>query len=173
VAADERWAWKELDGPRWWAQLAHDLTADRLGAADHHRRSGALDGIDLRHPLRDPGLVDHVLSLPPELGFDPRLDRPLARRALAGELPERFLLDPRKPFFNRLLEDALRGPDAETVRELLAHPRPELSSLLRPEAVKALENGLFPTSSAAPGAATDVWRIAVLELWLRHGDGSS
>jgi hypothetical protein len=113
-----------------------------------------------------------VLSLPPELAFDPVLDRPLARRALADELPASFLQNPQKPFFNRLLEDALRGPDAQAVAELLRAPHPELARRLRADAVNALHSGLQRPGGAAPKAAMDVWRIALLEMWLRHCDGS-
>jgi hypothetical protein len=162
----ERWGWKRLPGPRWWAQLATVLTEDALGAADQHRREAAMDGVALRHPLRDPALIDLVLALPPELGFDPELDRPLARRAMASDLPPESLAAARKPSFNSLLEHALAGPDAARVRELVREPHPELAARVRREAVA----GLLDTGRGA--AALDLWRLACAELWLRHADGS-
>jgi asparagine synthetase B (glutamine-hydrolysing) len=170
---DERWSWKRLDGPRWWAQLAHMLTADSLGAVDHHRRSGVLDGVELRHPLYDPELVDLVLSLPPELGFDPVLDRPLARRALARDLPADFLATVDKPFFGELLGGALaRDPDRHAVRELLARPHPGLARHLRAGALASGGEPAGGDGAPSPLGAPALWRVAVLELWLRHGGGS-
>jgi asparagine synthase (glutamine-hydrolysing) len=160
--ADDRWAWKSRRGPRWWAHLASMLAGDRLGAADHQRREAAMHGLELRHPLRDPELAGLVLRLPPELGFDPHVDRPLVRRALARELPADVLGPARKPFFNVLLETALAGPDRERLRELLGDPRPELAALVRTGALRdLLEDPRGP-------AALDLWRLATLELWLRR-----
>ena len=83
------------------------------------------------------------------------------RRALAGLLPPETLRDERKPAFNSLLASALEGPDAITLRELVANPSPELAARLRGDAVAA-------------GARTlDLWRIVTLELWLRRLAGSS
>jgi asparagine synthase (glutamine-hydrolysing) len=161
---DSRWAWKRRPGPRWWAHLSHVLVADPLGATDQRRREAALHGLDLRHPLRDPELIDLVLSLPPELAFDPDLDRPLLRRALAGELPDDVLRDTRKPFFDALLRDALSGPDADALRALVAEPPAELAALLRPGAAAAL---LDPAARPASWAL-DAWRVATLAIWLRH-----
>jgi asparagine synthase (glutamine-hydrolysing) len=160
-----RWAWKELPGPRWWAQLASALWGDRVGAADQARRQAAMHGLAARHPLRDPDLIELVLGLPPELGFDPRLDRPLLRRALAGELPAEALRDTRKPFFNALAQDALGGPDLPRLRELLREPHPELAARLRAGEVGAMLARAGP-GGAPPGWEIDLWRVATLELWL-------
>src|SRR4051794_11300184 len=132
-AEDDPWRWKRMRGPRWWAELSHTLTRrpDSLGAADQFRRAGQLAGVELRHPLRDPELVALMLSLPPELGFDPRVDRPLARRALAGSLPEETLRDEHKPTFDSLPTRALGGPDAAALRDLARDPHPELASRVR------------------------------------------
>jgi hypothetical protein len=141
------WEWKRLPGPRWWAQLADTLTYDALGAADQQRRDAALAGVELRHPLRDPDLVELALRLPPALGFDPDVDRPLVRTALAGRLPAHLLETDHKPAFNSLLDAALAGDDAALVRELLGD---------RGEAI---------------GSSLDRFRAASLALWARHQNG--
>ena len=161
--ADARWSWKARGGPRWWAQLASILTDDQLGAADHQRREAAMHGFELRHPLRDPDLIDLVLRLPPALGFDPELDRPLLRRALAGQLPDASLRSTHKPFFNTLLEQALTGPDAAALRGLLGEPRAELAALLHRDRLGTL------LADTQDSNAPDLWRLATLEIWLRHG----
>lgn len=167
---DDRWAWKRDDEPRWWAHKEHLLVDDAVGTSEQASREAAMHGLAFRHPLRGPRLVELMLSLPPELSFDAELDRPLARRALAGRLPPEILRDVRKPAFNALLEDSLKGPDHGAVAELLAAPRPELRRLLRVAEVAALPRWL--RVGAAPRAlALDVWRIAAAELWLRHLGG--
>jgi asparagine synthase (glutamine-hydrolysing) len=165
-AGDDPWAWKRLAGPRWWAQLADSLTdrVDALGAADQLRREGALAGIELRHPLRDPELVDLVLTLPPELAFDPGVDRALARRAMSGALPPEILGDDTKPVFNSILTTGLDGRDGRALRELLAAPHPELARRVRAQAVSALIGG----GARAATWSVDVWRLASLELWLEY-----
>jgi asparagine synthase (glutamine-hydrolysing) len=162
-----RWDWKRRGGPRWWAQLASSLWDDRIGAADQARREAAMNGIEARHPLRDPELIELVLGLPPELGFDPELDRPLLRRALAGELPEETLGDTRKPFFNALACAAMTGPDLSRLRELLREPHPELAARVHADAVSALVAGAG-SGAAPPGWEVDLWRLATLESWLRR-----
>lgn len=165
-AGDDPWAWKRLRGPRWWAQLADALTdrVDALGAADQLRREGALAGLQLRHPLRDPELVDLVLALPPEPAFDPDVDRALARRAMAGALPPEILGDDAKPVFNSILGGGLRGRDDRALRELLADPHPELARRVRADALAALPAG----DPRAPTWGVDLWRLASLELWLEQ-----
>jgi asparagine synthase (glutamine-hydrolysing) len=164
---DGRWDWKRRRGPRWWAQLASLLLDDRVGAADHARRQAAMHGIEARHPLRDPDLIELMLGMPPELGFDPELDRPLLRRALADELPESTLKDTRKPFFNALAQDALAGPDLPRLRELLRDPHPELVAPVRAGALPVLLDRAA-ARRGPPGWDLDLWRVATLELWLRH-----
>ena len=170
-APDPRWHWKSLSGPRWWAHLVHTLTQDAIGAADQQRREAAMHGLDVRHPLRDPELIDLVLALPPELAFDPHLDRPLVRRALAGDLPEATLRDSHKPFFNSLLDGALAGTDAPALRALLRDPHPLLAARVRREVMSEL---LEPSREGlrTPTWGIDLWRLGTLELWLEHRYGS-
>jgi asparagine synthetase B (glutamine-hydrolysing) len=139
---------------------------EALGAPDQLRREARMTGVELRHPLRDPELVDLALRLPPELAYHSRVDRPLARRALAGELPPETLRSDRKPVFNSLLESALQGPDRALVDQLLGDPHPELARLVRGTALdrmRRLGGGTPPVAWAL-----DLWRISQLEMWLRE-----
>lgn len=169
---DDPWFWKRGAPVRWWGQLADVLTgqSDALGAADQLRREAALTGVTMRHPLRDPKLIELVLGLPPELAFHPRLDRPLARRAMRGQLPEDILANEEKPAFNSLLTAALSGRDLAALRSLLDDPHPELARHVRQAAVSSLldrtPDGALPLSWA-----TELWRLASLELWLDHQFG--
>ena len=166
---DDPWGWKRTRAPRWWAHLADALTdrVDALGAADHLRREAGLAGLELRHPLRDAGLVELVLTLPPEHAFDPHLDRALARRALDGIVAPDVLRDDRKPVFNSLLSKGFEGRDRAALRALLADPHPVLARRVRAAALTALLRG--PSHAARPHAwGVDLWRLASIELWLEY-----
>ncbi|MFL5884938.1 MAG: asparagine synthetase B family protein [Thermoleophilaceae bacterium] len=155
-------AWKRRSGPRWWAALVDAVGrgADTLGAADQFRREAHDAGLRAIHPWRDTELIDFVLRLPPELAFDPHLDRPLAREAMKGLVPDRVRLDDAKPYFNDLLADALTGEDRELVGELVTAP--ELEPYIR-------RDGLDELLDARRGVAwsSDGWRVATAAAWLR------
>jgi asparagine synthase (glutamine-hydrolysing) len=162
----DRWAFKRRRGPRWRESLV-DLVvnvSDALGAHDHFRREAELSGLELRHPFRDPQLLDTALAIEPSLHFDPYHDRPVARRAMAGLLPDPVRLSERKPHFNAVLADAL-AIDAAPVRELLGDPRAEVRAYVRP-AVLDDRLAAYPTR-LAPRDLLTVWRAVGLECWLR------
>lgn len=167
-AHSDPWAWKRRAGPRWWAQLAHALTitGDAIGAPDQLRRTSRLAGLELRHPLRDAELVELMLGFSPELGFDPDVDRPLLRRSLRDTLPEDRLRNTTKPVFNSLVDTTLGGSDRRALDELLSDPHPELASRVRVTAVAAMLDR--PAAHDPTTWGLDMWRLASLEMWLRH-----
>jgi asparagine synthase (glutamine-hydrolysing) len=166
-ADDDPWAWKRTPGPRWWAARSTDLTAgpESLGAADQLRREAASADLRFGHPYRDRALVELVLTLPPELAFDARLDRPLAREAMRGELPDVVRDSDRKPVFNRFLADALEG-DLAFVRHLVGAADAAIRPFVDPAGLRAAVLDV-PPARRGPGWPLDVWRVATLECWLR------
>jgi len=166
----DSWAWKLREGPRWWAELADTLTdwSEAIGAPDQFRRDGAMYGFEQRHPLRDPELVDLMLSLPPHLSFDPELDRPLARRAMRDLLPPAVLDNVEKPVFNPLLASCIGAHDRDRIRGLLEKPHPELARRVDVERARAM---LEPGASRPVDWGAAVWRTASLECWLRLQEG--
>jgi asparagine synthase (glutamine-hydrolysing) len=165
------WAWKRREGPRWWAALADALTtgAEALGVADQLRREAALAGLAFRHPLRDASLIDLALTLPPELAFDARLDRPIAREAMRGLVPDEVRLSDEKPYFNPILECALTGADRPEIERLLEARDAAVGAYVRLDVVR----DELLSRSHRPGTdgrawALDLWRLLTLECWLRH-----
>lgn len=170
---DDPWAWKRLPGPRWWAAKTAELTvgSEALGAADQLRREAVLGGVRFRHPFRDPELIELALGLAPELAFDARLDRPLARAAMADRLPDAVRLSARKPFFNTLLVSALEA-ELPGIAGLIGDPQAEIGAYVDKAGVR---EGLL---NAAPERRTvawplDLWRLVTLECWLRAQAGPS
>ncbi len=170
VAADE-WRWVRGDGPRWWLGLIESLTgADGPAPArEHVRLRSRMTGIEPRHPLLDADLVDLVLSLDPELAFDPHLSRPVLRAAVAGMLPDRVRLRPSKSTFDAVFQQSLIGPEAARIRRLLTAPDAEIRRYTDPAGVARL---LDPAAAADLGGrrrwALLLWRLVTAELFLRH-----
>ena len=164
----DEWAWKELDGPRWWSYLADLLTAGRvrLGAYDLLRRRASVARLTNTHPLLENlDLVEFVLRLPPELALDPTLTRPLAREAVAGLLPEEIRLRSDKVDFSGLLIDALGGPDWRVVNRLLGTDDAELWAYVERAQARALLER--PPERRTTEWARVVARLATTESWLR------
>jgi asparagine synthase (glutamine-hydrolysing) len=164
-------AWRRRGEPRWRAHLAWLLTDARaeLGAHDHLRRVSALAGIGDVHPFLDVDLIELVLGLPPELAFDPRLDRPLLREAMRGLLPERVRLRADKVFFTVLLRDALTGTDRGAVGRTLTGAPLELGALVDARRLAALWAAGPDACARGPWAwSAEIWRVFALERWLRR-----
>jgi asparagine synthase (glutamine-hydrolysing) len=166
--------WKRRGGPRWWAHVLA-ATADGAGpnlAYDHIRRRDALAGVRSRHPLADPDVLEHVLSLPPELAFHPRHSRPLLRDAVAGQLPEAVRLRASKSGFDAPFHAALAGPDREIVRTLLGARDARTRAYTRPAVVaRTLLSDVPQDGGARQAWALQTWRLITAELWLRGAEG--
>jgi hypothetical protein len=170
--ASDPHAWRALEGPRWWADAAFHLTVriHALGMPDDLRRSGDAAGLRASMPLLDQDLVELALRMPPELGFGPQLGKPLLRGALAGLVPDPVRLRPVKTVFNELMVAAVTGPDGPVMRRLLLDPAAE-SRRVTPGGVPG--GGLFddppaPGTTASWYWAQDLWRLTMLECWLRE-----
>lgn len=153
------WAWKRLDGPRWWAWLAHALTAglESVATRDQLRRRAESAGIEARQPMLDPELVDLVLRMPPELAFDPHLSRPLLRDAMAGLVPEPIRQRVDKSYFTSVFRRSLTR-DLPAIRRLLADDAAEVGAYVDLRQVLSDLGELHPYHA---------WRIATAECWLR------
>jgi asparagine synthase (glutamine-hydrolysing) len=168
-------AWKRMDGPRWWAEIAHTLTREvgEIGVFEHQRRRAASAGLEARHPLFDLDLVELCLRQPPLATFDRYRDRPLLRTAMTGLIPDTIRLRPQKALFDSVLFDGLAGSDEVVARELLCGPEAELGAFVDRRAV---ERALFDPASELRGQPFrwmwQLWRLTTAECWLRaQADG--
>jgi asparagine synthase (glutamine-hydrolysing) len=155
-----------LEGPLWWRGLAATLSdVDALDVAAQLRRDEVDGGVERRHPfLFDLELVETVLRLPPELGFDPIRDRPLLREALVGHVPEAVRRRTAKARFNPLLADALSGEEGRQMLAGLAEPGAAIRAYLSGAALDRLLAGV-PTLAGA--SQMQLWRVGIADLWLR------
>lgn len=162
---------RPAEGPLWWRGLVATLTGgDELDVAGHLRREEIDEGIERRHPfLHDLELVETVLSLPPELGFDPLRDRPLLRDALADHAAGEVLARQGKARFNPLLAEALVGPEGDSLLAGLGNADAPVREYLDGAALDRL---LAVDRSAVSGTVEGrLWRLGVADLWLRELGG--
>ncbi len=166
-------AWKRLDGPRWWARVAHQLTVEveAGGMFEARRRRAAMAGLETRHPLLDLDLVELSLAAPPRASLDPRLNRPLLREATAGLLPDSVRLRPGKARFDSYLVDTLAGADGEALRRLLGDPAAELGAYVDLGAMRAELLGGEAERHDPFAWMYRAWRLASAEIWLRGEAG--
>jgi asparagine synthase (glutamine-hydrolysing) len=170
VASDDPFAWKRLDGPRWWAHAAYGVTRgiEEAGVFEHQRRRAALAGLRARHPILDLDLVELALRQPPRATLDRRFNRPVLRASMAGLLPDSVRLRPAKARFETLIADCLSGVDGAAVREILTSPDLELAAYLDPVAMR---RALFDSDVLRQNSPFrwmwQVWRLLTAELWLR------
>jgi asparagine synthase (glutamine-hydrolysing) len=168
--SDDPIAWKRMDGPRWWAHIAHGLTrgVEETGVFAHQRLRATLAGLEARHPLFDLDVVELALRQSPQATLDRYRNRPVLRASMAGMLPQTVRMRPAKALFDTLIVDCLDGPDGAAVRALLTDPHAELGAYVRPEAVA---EALFVGSPHARGDRFrwmhQVWRLLTAECWLR------
>jgi asparagine synthase (glutamine-hydrolysing) len=169
-------AWKRLDGPRWWAEIAHGLTRgiEEAGTFEHQRRRAASAGLEARHPLFDLDLVELGLRQPPLATLDPLRSRPLLREAMAGALPDTVRMRPQKALFDSiLLESLAEGADGATTRRLLTDPKAELRAYVEQ---RGLRRTLFDSDKQRRAQPFrwmwQVWRLTTMECWLRAQAGT-
>jgi asparagine synthase (glutamine-hydrolysing) len=167
---EDRWAWKvRHPGALWWRQLAdvHVYAPHREQRLDYLRHRSAAVGVVGESPLYDVDLIQYALSLPPELGFDPRFDRSLAREAATGLMPEAVRLQPRKADFGPFAHAAVTGADAPGLERLLTAPNAELGAYVDLDWVRRTWHRLRAARFGEVPGLSMMWRLASAEGWLR------
>ncbi len=171
VLSDSRdtydWATGE-SAPRWWLGLRHRLTVLDDWPSDYFRHHSAKWGVEVRSPLHDVELAETVLRIPAEHGFGPRLDRPLAREAVAGLIPEALRLRRRKTLYTYFYRECVTGPDLPAIQRLLGGDRLEITPWVRPDYLR--ERLSKPPGPLTPGRldwVRDVTGCLAVECWLR------
>jgi asparagine synthase (glutamine-hydrolysing) len=162
--------WSRAGGePRWWLGLRQLLIDDReaAGLGDFVRQRARWVGLEARPPLFDVDLIAAALRVPPEFRFDPYLDRPIGREALAGVLPDPIRLSRRKSNLAPLYHRGLTGPDLPLVRQLLAADRLQIAPWIRPEAVRRLIDHPPPVRGENWYEWLQaIWACVTVECWL-------
>jgi asparagine synthase (glutamine-hydrolysing) len=164
-----RWA-KGSGEPRWWQFLAFTLTEVResYGMGDHARQRAAWVGLEARPPLADVDLIETALRIPPEYAWEQDYNRPFAREAMAGLLPDEVRLSRRKSNLAPLYNAGLTGPDLPLVRRLLMSKAAETRRWVRPDVIGGMLDN--PPTAWEPGWyawMNAVWYAVSVECWLQ------
>ncbi|HKP21798.1 MAG TPA: asparagine synthase-related protein [Thermoleophilaceae bacterium] len=168
-SADEPLPWRARGVPRWWAQKADLLTArkDRIGPMEVIARSARMSGMTVRHPINTLDLIEFVLRLPPEHGFDPDRNRPDLRRAMVGLLPEEIRLRPAKGTFNEV-EALSFQDDIEVIRELFPARGALVYEYVEPDGVRAVLDRVPTRWGDLRRWGAELHQLVVIESWLRY-----
>jgi asparagine synthase (glutamine-hydrolysing) len=161
----------EWDGPAWWsAQVEGILGPGSRMLHDTSRRHASLSGIEPRHPLLDVDLIELALSLPPELAFDRRFNRPVLRQAADGVVCEEVRLRPYKSNFDPVLVAGMKA-DLPAIERLLLDAGAEVAAYADRQLLRAYLTS--PPTGAGPLRewALTIWNLATTECWLRGEAG--
>jgi asparagine synthase (glutamine-hydrolysing) len=169
AAREDRWAWKLAgSGPMWWRYLADQLidAPHRELRLEYLRHRAATESIVSEPPLYDVDLIEYCLSMPPELAFDRRFDRPMVRQAMCDLLPDEVRLQTQKADFTTFVERALVTADAPgvtrlfTARDALVGEYADMAWVR--DSWSRVAGGQHHPQWLAP-----LWRVAAAEVWLR------
>ena len=142
------------------SRLLHDVS----------RRHAAMVGLEARHPLLDLDIVELALTLPPELAFDRRYNRPLLRHAMEGLVPDEVRLRPYKSRFDPVFVDAM-GNDRRAIERLLLAPTAEVHAFVDPSDLNEVLRRTAGDAAGERDRATTAWNLTMLECWLRRLGG--
>jgi asparagine synthase (glutamine-hydrolysing) len=168
--SDDPLAWKRLDGPLWWADVAQGVAhgLDEAGIFEHQRNRAAMAGVEARHPLLDLDLVTLCLRQPPGATLDRRFTRPVLRQSVAGLVPDSVRLRPAKARFESLVIDCLTGAEMTTVRALLTDPGAAIREYVDQERMtRELLDGEGEFALGSFPWMWLLWRLLTAEIWLR------
>ena len=166
------WSWKRRSGRRWLANLEDTVIdlRDGVSGSEHLRLQARMSGTTARHPLlHDPELLGAIMSLPPESAFSAEFDRPLARQAMRGLIPDHVRLRTRKSYFDQLVRSCLTGSDLAPILRLIGSRDAEVRAYARPERLRAdfLDRPPERHPRGVLGWTAEIWRLATIECWLR------
>ncbi|NTU85425.1 MAG: hypothetical protein HGA45_39740 [Chloroflexales bacterium] len=135
-------------------------------ALERYDHAAAGMGIEARHPLLDQRVVELCVALPPELKVRHGWTKAVLREAMAGVLPEPVRLrrdraNPSDDFVRHLLPQF-----ADLLEATFSGDLAELSSVLRPEALRALYRRY--RQAGAPEDAHQLWMVLAFSRWWRR-----
>lgn len=137
------------------------------------RRLALAVGVDVRHPLLDPRVVDFAYSLPQEFRMRGGRRKYLFRRWASPVLPDSVTGAGDGPTFDPLVTRGLAG-ERERVESLLDDGELARRGYVDPDDLESLVRTYYRNPPAeddyrgvAPVSNGRVWRLATTERWLR------
>jgi asparagine synthase (glutamine-hydrolysing) len=122
-------------------------------------------GIEVRMPFMDYRLVTYTMSLPDESKVGEGRTKMVARRAMAGAMPEAIRMNARKVGFNSPMPNWLNGPLAGWVEALLGERVPAFDELFDVARLRATAASLARRKAWDWVSASRIWPYVHLK-WL-------
>ncbi len=122
-------------------------------------------GIEVRMPFMDYRLVTYTMSLPDESKVAEGRTKMVARRAMAGAMPESIRMNPRKMGFNSPMPAWLNGPLGGWIESLLGERVPAFDELFDVTGLRAATTGLSRRGAWDWVTAARLWPYVHLK-WL-------
>jgi asparagine synthase (glutamine-hydrolysing) len=120
-------------------------------------------GLEARTPFLDHDLVELAAACPPELKLA-QDGKGVLKDAARGLVPD-AVIDRPKGYFPVPALTELQGPYLELVREALTAPAARERELYAPGLIDRMVDA--PEQFRTPSGASQVWQLAVLEMWLQ------
>jgi asparagine synthase (glutamine-hydrolysing) len=129
-------------------------------------RASSAHGVEVRMPFLDWRLVTYVMSLPDEAKVGSGYSKLVARRAMAGHMPDSIRLQKRKIGFNSPMPEALNGEVGLLAARMLARPAPAFAEIVDVRALGKRVRGLNETRSWNWTLAGRIWPYVHLNWFL-------
>jgi len=123
-------------------------------------------GIEVRMPFMDYRLVTYTMSLPDESKVGEGRTKMVARRAMAGAMPESIRMNARKIGFNSPMPTWLNGPLAAWVESVLGEPVPAFDELFDVARLREAATGLTRRQAWDWVSAARLWPYVHLKWML-------
>lgn len=127
--------------------------------------AGSAHGIELRFPFFDRRLVEFCLALPVEYKIRNGTSRYVVRKALADVLPRAITARMKKSNVGIGFKQGLRSQQSNRLKELFGTGMEEASSFLDAARIRQLLK-LFDSGGSTDADYMELWRAAILKLWL-------
>ena len=154
-----------LEGARreHWRQLTFGRLA---GVLETLAVSAGRAGVDVRDPFLDRRLLEFCLALPASQKIRSGQTRIVARHGLRALLPPEIRDRRGKAPIDLMLSSALAVYGRERLARLMQEALAVLGPYVAPDAIRRAHRRYLTRGTQAE--ASDVWRLAVLTLWLRR-----
>jgi asparagine synthase (glutamine-hydrolysing) len=120
-------------------------------------RASMAHGVEVRMPFMDWRLVTYTMALPDQEKSSGGYSKLIARRAMAGKMPEAIRMGRRKVGFNSPMPDWLNGPLSDWVDDLFDQPVPAFFELVDEARLQATMTRLTRAKAWDWEAAGRIW----------------
>jgi asparagine synthase (glutamine-hydrolysing) len=144
--------------------IKYYLTDDILVKVD---RMSMLNSLEVRAPLLDHQLIEHVWSLPSALKLHENQRKYIFKKAIKHQLPPGLLNHPKKGFTPPVGE-WLKKPLRDFSNDVLLSQKLKDRGLLNTDVIKHYIKQHLSENRFTTDVSTRLWSILVMELWFRE-----